>query len=482
MRRVIHYAISLAIIPLYGIQVCPFIEGLPASLVITPVATLFILQYWLGIPLWKQLVSKRTLDKRVRAAFTLEMGLFLSTGILLTLFNTMTFDFPLTSGLKLIIGIAGLGFFAAIDLALETERNVSREVLLNGAEIDPEKNYFPLTSKMTLFASISVLLVIGIFILLVLKDMDWLVRVGNDITLVEGRISIIKEFLFVLAMILPHTLNIILSYSRNIRAAFERQNAFLTKTSSGDYSGHVPVSSADEFGIMAEHTNRMAETIRNRTDELQRTRDVTIYSLATLAETRDNETGAHLLRTQRYMQALAQHLRDHPRFSKNLDDETIDLLFKSAPLHDIGKVGIPDSILLKPGKLTDEEFEIMKTHASIGADALAVAEHGLGTNSFLDIARDIARSHHEKWDGSGYPTGLSGDAIPYSGRLMAVADVYDALISKRVYKPAFPHEKARAIIVEGKGSHFDPDIVDAFVAVEEEFRVIARQFGDEATG
>jgi len=187
------------------------------------------------------------------------------------------------------------------------------------------------------------------------------------------------------------------------------------------------------------------------------------------------------LRTQRYVRALAIELKDHTTFADYLDEETIDLLYKSAPLHDIGKVGIPDAILLKPGKLTDEEFVIMKTHAQIGADALAIAEEGLGTNSFLTFAREISLAHHEKWDGSGYPAGLKGVEIPCSGRLMAVADVYDALISKRVYKPAFSHEKAKRIIIEGRGTHFDPDIVDAFIAAEELFCGIAKQYGDSAT-
>ena len=155
-----------------------------------------------------------------------------------------------------------------------------------------------------------------------------------------------------------------------------------------------------------------------------------------------------------------------------------DLLFKSAPLHDIGKVGIPDNILLKPGKLSDDEFAIMKTHANLGSESLEVAENELGSSSFLRYAREIAISHHERWDGTGYPCKLQGEQIPLSGRLMAVADVYDALISKRVYKPAFSHEEAKKIIVEGRGTHFDPRIVDVFLASETRFQEIAGEFED----
>jgi putative two-component system response regulator len=201
--------------------------------------------------------------------------------------------------------------------------------------------------------------------------------------------------------------------------------------------------------------------------------------MASLAETRDNETGNHIRRTQHYVKALALKLRGHSRFEQFLNDRSIDLLFKSAPLHDIGKVGIPDRILLKPGKLTPEEFEIMKTHTTLGRDAIEQAERRLGTPvEFLKVAKEIAYSHQEKWDGSGYPEGLAGDAIPVSARLMALADVYDALISRRVYKPPFPHEKALEIIAEGRGRHFDPDITDAFMDIHEEFRRIARTYAD----
>jgi len=217
-----------------------------------------------------------------------------------------------------------------------------------------------------------------------------------------------------------------------------------------------------------------------RTAEVTAIQDVTILAMASLAETRDNETGNHIRRTQLYVRRLAEQLRDHPRFSAFLNDRAIDTLFKSAPLHDIGKIGIPDHILLKPGKLTPEEFEIMKTHTTLGRSSIEEAERRLGVKvDFLTVAKEIAYSHQEKWDGTGYPEGLQGDAIPISARLMAVADVYDALISKRVYKPAFSHEEASRIVREGRGTHFDPDMVDAFVAVAEDFRAIAERYKDE---
>jgi putative two-component system response regulator len=207
--------------------------------------------------------------------------------------------------------------------------------------------------------------------------------------------------------------------------------------------------------------------------------DVTIMAMASLAETRDNETGNHIRRTQLYVKRLAEQLKEHPRFASFLTDATIELLFKSAPLHDIGKIGIPDDILLKPGKLTPDEFEVMKTHSRLGRDAIVDAERRLGMQvAFLTLAKEIAYSHQEKWDGSGYPEGWAGDAIPISARLMALADVYDALISKRVYKPAFSHDEACRIVGQGRGSHFDPDILDAFVAIAGDFQKIALAYSD----
>ena len=228
------------------------------------------------------------------------------------------------------------------------------------------------------------------------------------------------------------------------------------------------------------YQDNLEELVAERTDELLLTRDATIQTMAVLAETRDNETGGHIQRTQHYVRILAEQLRDtHPEYRAFLDDEYIDLLFKSAPLHDIGKIGVPDAILLKPGKLTFDEFEEMKKHVEYGRDAIVKAESLLKSdNSFLRLAREVAYSHHEKWDGSGYPNGLTGKDIPLSGRLMALADVFDALISKRVYKPPFPLPKVKSIIMEGSGAHFDPEVVDAFLVKAEEFRRTAITYAD----
>ncbi len=253
---------------------------------------------------------------------------------------------------------------------------------------------------------------------------------------------------------------------------------------------------SDEIGVLAQEFSRMVDSliaaedtnlkhqerlrrlVLDRTSELAATQEATILSMASLAEYRDPETGAHIKRTQNYVKVLAEHLGALPKFKQYFSGDAIEMLYKSAPLHDIGKVGVADAILLKPSALTQEEFEQMKQHPAMGRDAIMAAERKLGSNSFLRFAREIAYSHHEKWNGTGYPEGLAGESIPIGGRLMAIADVYDALISRRCYKAPFTHAVAVGIIREGRGGHFDPDMVDAFLKLEDVFRRIALEHAE----
>lgn len=240
---------------------------------------------------------------------------------------------------------------------------------------------------------------------------------------------------------------------------------------------HLKLKAAADF--LRDKNQFLEQEVERRTHEVRALQEVTILALASLAETRDSDTGYHLRRTQLYVRSLALHLKTHPRFREFLSDSNITLLYKSAPLHDIGKVGIPDRILLKPGPLEPAEDEIMKTHTKIGWDAIENAERSLGANlDFLQIAKEIALSHHEKWDGTGYPEELAGDEIPVSARLMAVADVYDALISSRIYRKGLPHEQVVHILSAGKGSHFDPDIMTAFIELQDQFQRIARTYAE----
>jgi putative two-component system response regulator len=238
---------------------------------------------------------------------------------------------------------------------------------------------------------------------------------------------------------------------------------------------HIILKRARDF--LNDKNAYLEAEVARRMEENLIIQNASIRALAHLAEIRDPETGDHILRTQSYVHVLAIRLQDHPRFSDTITEHFIGLLTRSAPLHDIGKVGIPDYVLLKPGKLTDDEWVIMKTHAELGAQAIERSEKDVAQPvEFLSLAKEIAHWHHERWDGSGYPDGLAGDDIPISARLMALADVFDALISNRVYKSAMSFDKAREIIAEGRGKHFDPDITDAFLESFDEFVEIARKY------
>lgn len=212
------------------------------------------------------------------------------------------------------------------------------------------------------------------------------------------------------------------------------------------------------------------------------TRDLMIFGMAKLAESRDQDTGSHLERVRMYCYVLSEHLSDQPKFSSVVDREFVKLMYLTSPLHDIGKVGVPDAILLKAGRLSPEEFMIMRKHTTIGAQTLEAALREFPGARFLAMARDIALSHHEKWDGSGYPQGLKTTDIPLCARILAVADVYDALRTQRVYKASMSHERAREMILAGSGTHFDPEIVGAFLACEDKFMTIARSLVDETPG
>lgn len=230
---------------------------------------------------------------------------------------------------------------------------------------------------------------------------------------------------------------------------------------------------------LKDYRDKLEEIVREKTSELEITRDAMVESMGLLAENRHLETGSHIKRTMKYVRLLADKLKDHPKFKNFLSNDVIEYIEKTAPLHDIGKVGVPDSILLKPGKLTTKEFREMQKHARIGRNALSYSDPRLESNLFLRFAKEMAYTHHEKWDGTGYPQGLKGDDIPVSGRLMAVADVYDALTTKRVYKSAQTHAQAIEEIRKSSGTAFDPEIVDVFLQYEQDFYRIAREFKDK---
>ncbi|UCH19568.1 MAG: PAS domain S-box protein [Deltaproteobacteria bacterium] len=236
-------------------------------------------------------------------------------------------------------------------------------------------------------------------------------------------------------------------------------------------------------GILRDVTEQLKAERENAKLEaqLQEARAATILGLAKLAEYRDEGTGTHLERIREYAKIIAEQMSNHPKYKDYITLEYIEDIFRSSILHDIGKVGVPDAILLKPGRLTAKEFEVIKKHAVLGGDALNAIDSKIEGVSFLTLGKEIAYYHHEKWDGTGYPKGLTNEKIPLSARFVALADVYDALTSKRFYKEAYTHEKAREIIIELKGTHFDPDVVDAFLAREKEFKRICEELHEPET-
>jgi len=224
------------------------------------------------------------------------------------------------------------------------------------------------------------------------------------------------------------------------------------------------------------HKDNLEELVDERTKELKLAKEATIEAMGIVAENRDPETGGHIHRTKNYMKVLAKELAINPKYTDALSKEMIELLYSSAPLHDIGKVAISDKILLKPSKLDKDEYDRIKEHTTIGEATIETVQNTVGKNEFLETAKLMAASHHEKFDGTGYPRGLQGYDIPLCGRLMALVDVYDALISRRTYKEPISHSKVVEMIKSERNKHFDPDIVDAFLNSCEMFKQIALEF------
>jgi len=244
---------------------------------------------------------------------------------------------------------------------------------------------------------------------------------------------------------------------------------------------HLDLKKASNF--LKSQNQYLEKEISRRTGEVVLIQEVSIMAMAALAETRDNETGLHLQRTKLYVGELCEELSSQPGYQRILTREIIDTIVASAPLHDIGKVGIPDAVLLKPGRLTEAEFEIMKTHATLGREAIIKAEQIMDRReTYLKYPKEIVSSHHEKWDGSGYPQGLCGEDIPLAARIVALADAYDAITSERIYKSASTHEQAVTIITEDSGRHFDPAVVTAFLQVHDNFKAIARKYREPGAG
>ncbi|MCL2821007.1 MAG: response regulator [Oscillospiraceae bacterium] len=230
---------------------------------------------------------------------------------------------------------------------------------------------------------------------------------------------------------------------------------------------------------LVRYSHNLEQLVSKKTEEVTKTYESTLEVLATIIEYRNLESGTHIRRTTLLTEILINRMLKHDKFKPALDELNLSSLIKASALHDIGKIGIPDGILLKPGKLTNDEFNMIKTHTSVGSHIIdSIAENLPDNDNYLKYAKDICHYHHERWDGNGYPTGLSGEEIPLSARIISVVDVYDALVSPRCYKDAFSHDIAMNIITEGKGTQFDPDIVDLIPDVAEAFMKVEEDHGD----
>ncbi|MFW7525235.1 HD domain-containing phosphohydrolase [Vibrio ostreicida] len=466
------YTMAAVLFGAYGGRVCPFLETLTTQAIVFHVsvafAVLFIFRHYLLRH--HSLVAEQKLAR-------LDTTLFFMASLPLAFFYNLQYEFPIDSNLKILFGLTLFGFFTGLILQL------SSKLASFGQLSTTQQNRFELSgerqSMVKQMISMIALLLISLTAMLsmvAVKDIYWLEHHPEQLLDGSGTLSVIKEFIYIAVVLGGYVCAILMLWTKLMRKVLLSQEQSLLSVTQGNTSHRLSIFEHDELGSMANLTNQMLDHLELSQNEVKTTRDVAIVSLSALAESRDNETGAHILRTQEYVRALATYLSQFEQHQPLLSPQYIELLYKSAPLHDVGKVGIPDHILLKPGKLTEPEFEIMKTHPHIGAKALSTAEAQLGSNSFLQLAKEIALTHHEKWDGSGYPKGLSGEDIPLSGRLMALADVYDALISERVYKKAFSHDKAKSIILQGRGTHFDPALIDAFLAIEQEFVDIADRY------
>jgi len=461
----LHVAVFTLIYTIYGQHICPILNSKNFFAVLAPCAGMLLL-----LAAGRSLIMRKVLafqhDRNLRWSFWLDFSLFLGAGLVISIFNGVYFHVPLENSLKVGVSFVTLGYYITLDLSLKREHRLAKRIIAREAEFPENGKTMPVTQKFMIFSIVNLFVLAIVCLLVVYKDLLYIGRSGLTDILV---LIILAEVAFVLLVIGGYTVNAIRQYSRNLKLALETEHNALIAVSSGDLNNRAAITSKDEFGEVAKLTNQMIEQLQMSIQNLTKTQNAFLVSLVSLAAKRDNETGMHLRRTQNYIAELARTLRKRPSHRLLITENCVDLLFHAAPLHDIGKVGIPDAILQKPGRLDASEFDIMKTHTTIGAAALEDAAAQLDDSSLINMAQEIVISHHERWDGQGYPFGIEGTEIPLSGRLMAVADVYDALRSKRVYKPAMTHAQAVAIIEEGSGTQFDPDVVDAFLACEARF-------------
>ncbi|MEM8878176.1 MAG: HD domain-containing phosphohydrolase [Pseudomonadota bacterium] len=468
-----HYSVAVLLLSFYSIAVCPIIRNLDPLVVIATFAIAFAGAFVIRAALVGRLARLGVLERVNLHLLAFDIAYLTGIGLALCLYYDTQHYIPWHSVAKVVFGFSALAFFIAMDLALHRETNLRKALFHSGASLELQEQFMPIRSKFVFVAVASFLTAASITILVVMKDIHWIARHPDQLE--TAKYAIIAEILFVAIVMSGYVVRVLTGFADRVGQSLVDVNSVLTRVRDGDLSASLPITSIDEFGRSAALTNHMIDCLSDRTNELQNSYQAILAVCMRLASLHDDETGGHIARTQSYVDILTGQLMRSAKYRDVIGARDRTLFRMAAPLHDIGKVGIPEAILTKPGKLSTEEFDLMKTHTLIGDDALGAAEKDVGRIEFLDVARRIAVSHHEKWDGSGYPHGLKGEDIPLPARIMALADVYDALRSSRPYKSAFSHEKARGIIVEGRGSHFDPDVVDAFLQIEGQFIDISNE-------
>ena len=464
MRVTVHYIFSIVALAFYGEKVCPLLETIGKLEWSLRLVVVFTVLFLIRPLLVKSIVLKTVWQKQSQFQFLLELALFVVGALALGWYNSFENDASLGNNAKVYLGCTMFGFFIACDMALERQKLIAEDPDLVTGNIESAKVTFPITAKLTAVAVFSLIFMTSIMFLVFLKDLYWFIDLGQD-NYGQGSFFFLQELLFVGSVILAEMVNLIVSFCRNLKQFFHNQNASMEAVSNGNLDQHVMISSQDEFSVMGHYTNWMIEMLKKRNRELEKARREIVVRLGRAAEYRDNETGMHVIRMSNYSAALAR--------AAKLPEEQCDLTLQASPMHDVGKIGIRDSILLKPGKLDDEEWLNMKTHVNIGVSILSG-----GDSQIIQLAQEIAATHHEKYDGTGYPNGLKGEGISIAGRIVPVCDVFDALTSVRPYKEAWTVEDAIELLKREKGKHFDPDLVDKFISILPEILEIRARYSE----
>lgn len=464
-----HHLLFSIFVTIYGYSVCNFINGLAVSIWAATLLPVLAGQ-WVLRGLITGRISQLPVDMRPRAAFVGELGVFVLGGAVVGVVNTLLHGFPAGSGLKAMLGFLTIGIFAGVDQAFVQTR-IRFET--GGIPSFAAKPRSPFAVRLGLSFGIVTALVIGVIALLVLRGME-----DGTVRSPQGFQRLAIEFAFVFAVILCYVANAAHGAEKLLAKAVSEQVQTLGQARDGRSRRRALIGTQDEIGFVSAEINHLLDELDRAQDRTTRTNDALMKALIGLAGARDTETGDHLQRTQRYVRILCCQLASDPDHARVLTPAAIADIVGAAPLHDIGKVAVPDAILRKPGRLTADEYEVMKTHVGHGVAVIDKVISDVGATPYLAAARDVIAGHHEHWNGAGYPHGLKGSDIPLAGRVMALADVYDALRSERVYKPALSHAEARQILIDGAGTQFDPVVVAAFLVVEPQFERISAGFAD----